>query len=191
MTRKVRILIVLFLTFDFKMTRPSRTSFDSLESNSCWRWRPFCGASFPTLERTLFLPNKPGSLKCSNPGTIQIIRDTLGRWGGGVRHSVTKWHKGKGGGLPKCHVTFLQKKLSPIQHFGLFSKVFRTLLLEKIRCHITPGMGYGRFRVWKTVKPKSDPLKTFPETFGTMSSLFASNPGIRKTTLRFQCNPKS
>jgi hypothetical protein len=37
--------------------------------------------------------------------------------------SQNLWHKGEGGGLRKCHVTFFQKKLSPILHFGLFSMI--------------------------------------------------------------------
>jgi hypothetical protein len=37
-------------------------------------------------------------------GAIQIIRDTRG-WGE-VRDSVTKYHKGEGGGRSKCHMTF-------------------------------------------------------------------------------------
>ncbi len=139
MTRKVRIFNVLFLAFDFKMTRPSRTSFDSLESNSCWRWRPFSGASFPTLERTLFSPNKPGSLKCSNPGTIHTLL------GGGVTAQCHQMEQEEGSGFAKVSRDIFPKNFVPFSAFWpvFNSKVFRTLFLEKIRCHITPGMGYG------------------------------------------------
>ncbi len=35
-------------------------------------------------------------------GAIQIISDTHG---GGIRDSVTKYHKEDGGSQPKCHLT--------------------------------------------------------------------------------------
>jgi hypothetical protein len=75
-------------------------------------------------------------------GAIQIIRDTLG---GGGQQSVTKWHKGEGGGLPKSHVAFWALFLN----FGLFSKVFRTLFLEKLKCQFTRGGGGVRTIVTK------------------------------------------
>jgi hypothetical protein len=52
---------------------------------------------------------------------------------GGVSDSVTKWHKGEGGGLPKCHVTFFPKFLSTIFGFCALFKGFMDIIFGKIK----------------------------------------------------------
>ncbi len=46
------------------------------------------------------------------------MRDIQG--GGHVTVSVTKYDKEKGGGQPKCYVTFFQKTLAAFWYFSLF-----------------------------------------------------------------------
>ncbi len=53
--------------------------------------------------------------------------------GGGVQESVTKWYKGEGGGLPKCHVTFYPKILSSIFAFYALFKGFLGIIFWKIK----------------------------------------------------------
>jgi len=61
---------------------------------------------------------------------IQIIFDSLEERG--IRNSVIKCHKGKGG-QQKCHVTFF--------NFLRHICVFKTLNLEEMKCHVIPGEG--------------------------------------------------
>jgi len=61
--------------------------------------------------------------------------------GTGIRDSVTKCHKGEGGGLPKCHLTFFCKILN---HIFIFWPAFlkENACFWKIK-NVTPHRGGG------------------------------------------------
>ncbi len=76
-------------------------------------------------------------IELSMLGVIQIIRDTLG----GGPHSVTKWHKGEGGGLPVSSDIF-SKNFKPFFAFWPVFKGFQDINFGKIiMSHHTGGGG--------------------------------------------------
>jgi hypothetical protein len=50
---------------------------------------------------------------------------------------------GRRGFAKVSHDIFLQNNVALFLHFGLFSKVFKTVIFEKSKCHFNQGGGYG------------------------------------------------